>query len=172
MILRSPIFRKLLWSAFLLIAATMVALNFYLTPYTVRQQVEHVEQRLEAEARILYGELASVPVDQLQHWSEEAGSRAQARVTLLDPEGAVLADSQRDPESMENHANRPEIQEAIRAGVGASRRHSVANFLPSKFFERHTTDFAENQQEPNESDGCTFALQHLLHSVVVFQGGY
>jgi two-component system phosphate regulon sensor histidine kinase PhoR len=125
MILRSPIFRKLLWSAFLLILATMVALDFYLTPYAVRQQVEHVEQRLEAEARILYGELASVPVDELQRWSEEAGSRARARVTLVDPEGVVLADSQRDPESVENHAHRPEIQEAIRAGVGASRRHSV-----------------------------------------------
>ena len=53
MIFRSPIFRKLLSSAFLLIAVTLVVVDFYLTRYTANREVQSVEQRLEAEARIL-----------------------------------------------------------------------------------------------------------------------
>lgn len=125
MTLHSPVFRKLISSAFLIIAVTLVVLDFYLTRYTGRQQVERVEQRLEAEARILAGELAIVLPAQLERWSQEAGARARARVTVINPQGIVLADSQHDPETMENHANRPEIRKAIQSGVGASLRHSA-----------------------------------------------
>ncbi len=125
MTLSSPIFRKLLASAFLLITVTLLVLDLYLTRYTARQQVEDVQQRLEAEARILSGELRSVKPGQLERWSQDAGARAQARATVINPQGVVLADSQHDPETMENHANRPEIQQAIQRQVGASIRHSA-----------------------------------------------
>ncbi|MBZ5515399.1 MAG: PAS domain-containing sensor histidine kinase, partial [Acidobacteriia bacterium] len=38
---------------------------------------------------------------------------------------SVLADSQHDPETMENHGNRPEVLEAHRSGQGAAIRHSA-----------------------------------------------
>jgi two-component system phosphate regulon sensor histidine kinase PhoR len=124
MTFRSPIFRKLLASAFLLIAATLVVLDFYLSRYTSRREVQSVEQRLEAEARILQAEAAEVPLPRLEDWAHEASQRAGARVTIINPQGGVLADSHHDPETMENHANRPEIQAAYRSGVGSSIRHS------------------------------------------------
>ena len=61
MIFRSPIFRKLLASAFLLIAVTLGVLDFDITRFTARREVQSVEQRLEAEARILQTEAADVP---------------------------------------------------------------------------------------------------------------
>jgi two-component system phosphate regulon sensor histidine kinase PhoR len=125
MTFRSPVFRKLLASAFLLIAVTLVVVDFHLTRYTANREVQSVEQRLEAEARILQTEAASVPRPQLEDWARQASERARARVTIVDPKGVALADSHHDPETMENHAGRPEIIAAYRNGVGSSIRHSA-----------------------------------------------
>jgi two-component system phosphate regulon sensor histidine kinase PhoR len=125
MAFRSPIFRKLLASAFLLIAVTLVVLDFYLSRYTSHREVQSVEQRLEAEARILEAEVTGVPLPRLEDWAHQASQRAGTRVTIINPQGLVLADSHHDPETMENHAKRPEIQAAYRSGVGSSIRHSA-----------------------------------------------
>ena len=124
MTLRSPIFRKLWTSAFLLIAIGLVSLDFYLTRYIGRHETESVQQRLSVEAHILAGELASPLPVPLEEWARGAGARAQARVTVINPVGVVLADSEHVPESMENHANRPEIREALRGAQGNSIRFS------------------------------------------------
>ena len=124
-VLRSPLFRKLLFSAFLLIAVALVILDFYLTRYVAERETQSTEQRLSHEARILAGELWNVPPGELVDWAHRADRRAQARITIIDREGLVLADSQHDRETMENHANRPEIREALAGRTGASVRHSA-----------------------------------------------
>jgi len=124
-ILDSPIFRKLLWSAFLPTLATLLLLNFYLTRYTARNQVGSLEQRLNTRARILSGEVSTVPIHELNEWAKRAGDRAQVRVTVIEPGGAVLADSQHDAETVEDQSGQPEIVEAHRRSVGTSIRHSA-----------------------------------------------
>jgi two-component system phosphate regulon sensor histidine kinase PhoR len=124
MIFRSPIFRKLLASAFLLIAVTVGVLDFSLTRYAARREVQSLQMRLEAEARILATEVADNPPPQMEDWARRVAQQTGARVTLIDPAGTVLADSSLDPEAMENHAQRPEIQAAYREGVGSSIRRS------------------------------------------------
>jgi len=124
-ILHSPIFRKLLWSAFLPTLATLLLLNFYLTRYTARRQVGSIEQRLSTMARILAGEVSTVPIQGLDDWVRRAGDRAQVRVTVVDPGGVVLADSQHDAETMENQSGCAEIVEAHRSSVGTCIRHSA-----------------------------------------------
>lgn len=47
------------------------------------------------------------------------------RVTYIDTDGIVLYDSQVSADTMENHAMREEIQEAILTGQGESSRHST-----------------------------------------------
>ncbi len=46
------------------------------------------------------------------------------RVTIVAADGTVLADSQSDPASMENHADRPEVAAALTGEVGTDRRVS------------------------------------------------
>ena len=125
MIFRSPIFRKLLASAFLLIAVTLVVVDFYVTRYTADREVQNVEQRLGAECRILETEAANIPRSELEDWTRQAAQRSGARVTIVDPKGVALADSHHDPETMENHATRPEIVAAYKNGVGQAIRHSA-----------------------------------------------
>lgn len=123
--LRSPIFRKLLLSALALIAATLGGLDFYLSRLTAARQREAVERQLAAETRILAGELSQVDAAGLDAWAHDAERRAGARVTFIDPKGTVLADSQHDPESMENHSGRPEVAAALRGRTGAATRRSA-----------------------------------------------
>ncbi len=123
--LRSLIFRKLLLSAFVLIAITLVVLDFYLTRYTAQHERDVVAGQLAAEGRILAGELAPVQPVALENWARAAGKRAQARITIIDPRGLVLADSEHDPETMENHGQRPEVREAYRGGTGFATRRSA-----------------------------------------------
>jgi two-component system, OmpR family, phosphate regulon sensor histidine kinase PhoR len=54
-------------------------------------------------------------------------SQSGARVTVIDSGGKVLADSAQDPETMENHSDRPEVQQAFANGQGQSLRLSTTS---------------------------------------------
>jgi len=90
-------------------------------------------EQLEAIARIGQSHapvLSAVPpfkteeTNGLQTWVSEMASSG-ARITVITAQGLVLADSQSDPQTMENHAGRPELKEALANGSGHSIRHSV-----------------------------------------------
>ncbi|MBO8436377.1 MAG: histidine kinase [Spirochaetes bacterium] len=46
------------------------------------------------------------------------------RVTLIAPDGNILFESETDPSGMENHLQRPEVQEALMYGLGEDTRES------------------------------------------------
>lgn len=46
------------------------------------------------------------------------------RITLIDGDGTVIFDNMADPSSMENHADRVEVKEAMERGYGESSRYS------------------------------------------------
>ncbi len=124
-VFKSPLFRKLFISAFFLIIVTLLVLDFFLTTYVGRRETLSVQHRLTSEARILEGEVAGIAPPDLANWSSQASARSQARVTIVDPQGRVLADSEHDPGTMENHAQRPEVLQARRGEVGVSIAHSA-----------------------------------------------
>jgi two-component system phosphate regulon sensor histidine kinase PhoR len=62
------------------------------------------------------------PVE-LESWKSWV-ARGGARVTVVAADGTVLTDSDEDPARMENHANRPEIQDALASGEGRATRFS------------------------------------------------
>ena len=52
------------------------------------------------------------------------GVVSKNRLTLIASDGTVLFDNRADAETMENHADRPEIASALSSGMGQSRRYS------------------------------------------------
>jgi two-component system phosphate regulon sensor histidine kinase PhoR len=63
----------------------------------------------------------------LQPWVHEIGADSGLRITLIRSDGSVIADSARTDQElhrMENHAGRPEVQEALARGQGVAVRHS------------------------------------------------
>jgi two-component system phosphate regulon sensor histidine kinase PhoR len=63
-------------------------------------------------------------IDGLRAWVSQMQASG-VRVTVITSQGLVLADSQSDPQTMENHSNRQEVIDALAHGTGHAVRHSV-----------------------------------------------
>ena len=97
-----------------------------------RQLFDRIESELVAQTRLVAELVAlqasNVPVSQLDIQADALGAQLGARVTLVAPDGRVVADSAEDGaglRALENHGQRPEIEAAVRDGVGLSRRFST-----------------------------------------------
>ena len=51
-------------------------------------------------------------------------AKTDVRITIIDRDGKVLYESNRNPKGMANHSDRPEIREALAKGIGSAIRHS------------------------------------------------
>ncbi len=109
--------------------ATMLAISFttiavfacVLTMYMQQRLVQSSSEALANEARIVAASLNTAPshLSMLRRLDLES-----ARVTLVGADGDVLYDSDMDESKMEDHGNRPEIEEALRTGSGSADRAS------------------------------------------------
>lgn len=60
----------------------------------------------------------------LRNYINELGKTLVTRITVIGTDGRVLADSRANPNKMDNHLGRPEIQEALKYKFGKSSRYS------------------------------------------------
>jgi two-component system, OmpR family, phosphate regulon sensor histidine kinase PhoR len=61
----------------------------------------------------------------LQDLTRAAGVDGEVRFTLIARDGTVLADSEADPANLDNHADRPEVAQALAGNEGRERRQSA-----------------------------------------------
>ena len=96
------------------------------------RRVGELVEGLEARTRIVATiagrtDMPAVPTPDLVELVKEAGHAAHARVTLIGPDGVVLADSALNLEAtraLGNHGERPEVIEARAKGFGRAQRRS------------------------------------------------
>ena len=127
-------FRSIQWritlSFILVVLIIMGTLGVYLVNSTRNSQLDSLSSQLENEARItaeacLPGFLGLEEPNNLEDLAKKLGVEIETRVTIIALDGTVLGDSEEDPSTMENHANRPEILDALTTGVGESTRYST-----------------------------------------------
>lgn len=108
-----------------LVFAGIVALVVALTLRGVF--LDRLEDEMSRQARQYAAILSSTTVgeDALQALTESVGSAAGARFTVIDRDGWVLADSEADPATLENHADRPEVKQALAGNESRERRQST-----------------------------------------------
>ncbi len=64
---------------------------------------------------------------------KELGRLSHTRLTVILPSGRVVGDSDKNPASMDNHGDRPEIQQAFQGKIGISTRHSYTEETPMMY---------------------------------------
>ena len=111
-----------------LAAVVFLLLDLGLQVVVSHQGVAVMQSGLLAEARLAQRSLPPPPwrpSPSLQRLVVDLDRAAQARVTLIAADGQVAADSRDNPASMENHADRPERQQALGQEFGSAVRHSA-----------------------------------------------
>jgi two-component system phosphate regulon sensor histidine kinase PhoR len=92
-------------------------------------RTHHIEERaasLEHMALLLEGQVLPVIAGggDLAALVSSVSRKTGTRITVIDPGGEVLADSEKEPRDMENHLFRPEIQASLRGETLMSIRPS------------------------------------------------
>jgi two-component system phosphate regulon sensor histidine kinase PhoR len=127
-------FRKIRWRIAIPFVALFIilltVLGLYLVNSIRQSKLQEFESQLTAKDRLLadyirsstlQNDLASIDLDaQAMHWA----NLLEARITIIAPDGTVLGESDAIRETMDNHLNRPEIQQAIADGFGKTTRFS------------------------------------------------
>ena len=83
--------------------------------------VDDAGHMLESECRVVRASLRGDDTDVMRLTAFDSGD---VRVTLVGSDGTVLYDNQNSVASMPNHADRPEIAEALADGTGSAERDS------------------------------------------------
>ncbi|HEY6263264.1 MAG TPA: ATP-binding protein [Candidatus Acidoferrum sp.] len=131
--MRLNLFWKLGFAFFALLIAVLLPVDFYAERALRRDYERNGFEQLAAIAHMAFAHppqaltpTLNAPVDigHLRDWVAQTASSG-VRVTVITSDGQVLADSQSDPSTMENHAERPEIHDALANGDGRSIRRSV-----------------------------------------------
>jgi len=132
--------RRLFWQVFpplvLIAGVSVAAASWYAADYLRRFTMEQKGADLVAAARMAESVLADAAgrgPDGLQQTCRDLGRKTALRLTLVLPTGTVACDSAEDPAGMENHADRPEVREALAGRTGRATRFSFTLGQPALY---------------------------------------
>ncbi len=128
--MRSRIFFKLMFVFLLVIGATAITLQLTVHRVWERTLREQIERNLQEKTLMFAHRVETDRDHSLAVITAQEGQAAGARATVIDPTGKVLADSEADPSTMENHAHRREFVSALAGKVGLDERRSQTLQIP------------------------------------------
>jgi len=124
---KDKLLRKLFFTYFILIILSLAILSIITLSLFNQTYIQEISQRLDNNARLVRSIVKTVPGNRLllENKIKELGKEIQTRITIISSHGTVLADSESNPETMENHNNRPEVIQARAKGIGQNIRFSA-----------------------------------------------
>ncbi len=126
--MRRSLFFKLFLGFFLIIVLLSSSIMYFSLRSIRSHYLDTMAQSLENLGTSLRPQITAYldasRFGELDAWAKDLGKKINTRITVIDEEGIVLADSDEDPAVMVNHKFRPEIAEAYRGAVGRSLRFS------------------------------------------------
>jgi two-component system, OmpR family, phosphate regulon sensor histidine kinase PhoR len=124
--------KHLLWQLFpsylIVTIAVLIAAGWYATNTFRDFYLEQTADVLKARTILIRGQI--LPLIEKQSYSEvdelckQLGKESSTRITVILASGMVIGDTDEEPVNMVNHADRPEIIEAVKNGFGKSIRRS------------------------------------------------
>ena len=123
--MRNRVFFKLLLLILLVIGVSTAALDLMVRLNWEESLRAQLEENLTGKVKLFAARVEHRgPNETFQSIADEAGKAANARATIIDRNGLVLADSEANAAEMENHATRPEFIAAFKGQVGVNSRTS------------------------------------------------
>jgi two-component system phosphate regulon sensor histidine kinase PhoR len=123
--------RLLLWHV-VAVLAVLLALGVVIDRVLERYFVDQLTETLVSEGRAVQ-EVIAGSTSPFQAEAVRLGGALGARITVIRTDGVVLADSDHDPATMENHRGRPEVQAALRGRTGVADRPSATLGEPFRY---------------------------------------
>jgi two-component system phosphate regulon sensor histidine kinase PhoR len=127
---RRRIFVKLAATFVLIIAATSGIFFFFVERDWEHFRQAEIENDLRQKTLMLAEAVGNAHQQSLQDLISGAGRAAEARATVIDGAGKILADSEADTSGLQNAAALPEFRVALNGGVGVDQRPSGALGIP------------------------------------------
>ena len=124
--------KRLLWQLYpsylLITLISLLAVSLFASSAFRQFFLERTAADLKSRAHLLEKQIEYFisPLDEMSVDSicKAVGEQLFTRITVILPSGKVVGDSEEAPESMDNHADRFEIAEALRGNFGTSTRYS------------------------------------------------
>lgn len=113
--MKSKIFKASFFTSMIVLAISFLMISGVLLNYFE----ERIFAELESETQYISYGIKDGEEDFLKSFEKE-----NKRITIMSPNGKVLADTKADAESLENHSERKEVREAVENGYGKSERYS------------------------------------------------
>ncbi|MDD5063736.1 MAG: ATP-binding protein [Phycisphaerae bacterium] len=142
---------RIVWKFFAAFVLLTIVTAIILSSFLVIRLGDNVESKISQRLQnntILAGEIfkkAMLEGDNtyIQREAKNLAANLNLRITVIDKQGKVLADSERDARSMENHGDRTEFVQAVKKGVGESTRFSQTLNYPMKYVAVRVSDGEE-----------------------------
>ncbi len=119
---------KLVITITLIVAISVLTLGIFFTNLLEEIYIDAITNRLEKEASLIKmlipPDLEITNNESLNRIVQNIGEELSTRITLIDIQGKVLADSEYYQSLMENHADRPEVKDAFLGEKGKEIRYS------------------------------------------------
>lgn len=125
------IFRSIVLVAGTVLLASLLLILGYLYDFFGGMQ----ETQLKDELTLASAAVESAGGDYLAQLSSD-----RFRLTWIAADGSVLYDTQADASSMESHADREEVQQALKTGEGESTRYSATLLQKTLYYARRLGD--------------------------------
>jgi two-component system, OmpR family, phosphate regulon sensor histidine kinase PhoR len=127
---KNRIFFKLLAVFLIVIAATAAILDVMLGSAWEASLRTEIERNLTQKTLLFAHRVETDRNHSLTEIAAQEALAAGARATIIDASGKVLADSESNPTTMENHATRKEFAAALAGQTGESERRSATLGIP------------------------------------------
>jgi len=129
---RPTLTRRLVTRFALAVVAVLAVLAVVLDRTLESAFLDDLTRSLVTEAKAIRRALPD-DSEAFQPFVQGFGREVGLRITLIQSDGTVVADSSRDPATIENHSNRPEVQAALRGDVGIDSRTSESVGEPFRY---------------------------------------
>ncbi|MDP3261316.1 MAG: hypothetical protein Q8M34_12170, partial [Thermodesulfovibrionales bacterium] len=118
--MKRVLLRRILLSYIIIAPLLFIPLEIYLSQVIKDNHIAKLKESLGIQAGLIADEIPRHSKDSLDDFCRRYKEKTGARITVIASDGKVIGDSDELSGKMENHLDRPEIQEAAVSNTGSS----------------------------------------------------